>query len=513
MTKRRRQSDDGESDRAVVKKGRIGPKRTLASLSDELIVRILSYLPVQDLLRMEGTSKRFQPLANDDEVWKGKYYDAWIKSRYRRLPPTQRPEKSRQLAKAVEWLEHSQRVKSSAPTNWKRQYKIKSNWHVGAAQIREVQVAPSTVPPVIGKMFQNQLFTVDSTSGLRCWQQQDGTRVLRAHREIEDGAQPTCMAVEEEAQAGINILVGFSDGRFALYRLTHSQHLSLLFSQQSDDGPLVAVDLAMPFIMTTSITNSLTIYSSASFTAGEPTSLQALTKLQSDAKFGPTSVSLRKQGLGMIASIAYGFKRIGAGWCIGIQEISLTPIGTSGVEDATERWEIGTRSTSSLPLPAHPQQRRPPQSLSYAHPFVIASLADNTIMSFLVTSTENQLEMSRGRRLWGHTAGISSVQVNSRGKAVSISQRGNEIRVWELEDVMTMAAHRRTSVQVKVVGSAWAQITAALAQRAQGLGLAVSELRRGEEITRGRWVGFDEEQVVVLGERASTQVMSLYDFT
>lgn len=445
-------------------------------------------------------------------MWKGKYYDAWIKTRYRRLPPAQRPERSRQLAKAVQWLEHSQRVRSSAPTNWKRQYKIKSNWHVGAAQIKEVQVAQSTVPPVIGKMFQDQLFTVDSTSGLRCWQQQDGTRVLRAHRDIDDGAQPTCMAVEE-AGAGINIIVGFADGRFALYRLTRAQHLSLLLWQQCDDGPLVAVDLAMPFVMSTSITNSLAIYSSGSLPQEEPMRLQVLTKLQSDAKFGPTSVSLRKQGLGMVASIAYGFKRVGAGWCIGIQEISLTRIGTPGVEEPTEGWEISTRSTSSLPLPAHPQQRRPPQSLSYAHPFVIASLADNTIMSFLVTSTEEQLEMSTGRRLWGHTAGISSVQVNSRGKAVSVSQRGTEIRVWELEDVMTMAAHRRTSVQVKVVGSAWAQITAALAQRAQGLGLAVSELRREEEMTRGRWVGFDEEQVVVLGERASTQVMSLYDFT
>ena len=63
MTKRRRQSDDGESDRAVVKKGRIGPKRTLASLSDELIVRILSYLPVQDLLRMEGWDSLICPFA------------------------------------------------------------------------------------------------------------------------------------------------------------------------------------------------------------------------------------------------------------------------------------------------------------------------------------------------------------------------------------------------------------------------------------------------------------------
>lgn len=54
MTKRRRPSDDVGSDGAAVKKSRIGPKRTLASLSDELVLRILSYLPVQDLLRIEG---------------------------------------------------------------------------------------------------------------------------------------------------------------------------------------------------------------------------------------------------------------------------------------------------------------------------------------------------------------------------------------------------------------------------------------------------------------------------
>jgi WD40 repeat protein len=153
----------------------------------------------------------------------------------------------------------------------------------------------------------------------------------------------------------------------------------------------------------------------------------------------------------------------------------------------------------------------PPRSLSYQHPFLVASLADNTIISYLVTSSEDKLEISTGRRLWGHTSAVSGAEVNNRGRAVSISSRGDEIRVWELEDAMTTASQRRTSTRIKAV-DALSSVTAAITRRGSGLGLAVHEMERELSLTR-TWVGFDDEQVVVLGERDQRQIMALYDFT
>jgi hypothetical protein len=155
--------------------------------------------------------------------------------------------------------------------------------------------------------------------------------------------------------------------------------------------------------------------------------------------------------------------------------------------------------------------RSPPTSLSYEHPYLIGTLADNTMMSFLVTSNDDRLEISPGRRLWGHTSAVSGAEVNNRGKAVSISSRGDEVRVWELENVMT-GVPAKTSTQIRAV-EALSSIAAALARRGSGLGLALQEVKRELELNR-RWVGFDEHQVAVLGETADhTQIMALYDFT
>ena len=298
-------------------------------------------------------------------------------------------------------------------------------------------------------------------------------------------------------------------------------------STTSLDGPLMAVALMESHLMTISKTKFLSIYHlhSKHDSAGSGAMLTTIARMQSDASFSPVSVALRKAPEAIIASIAYAFNRLQSGWCLGLQEIRLSSTGqmmnsrfastidtpVDAAQKARHRWELTTRSTSSLPLPLHPQLMSAPSSLSYEHPFVVCSLSDNTLMSFLVTSTTDRLEIRSGRRLWGHTSGVSGVQVNGRGKAVSISSQGDEIRAWELEDVMTTVAPRRTSTAIKAIDGL-AGVVAALAQRGSGLGLALSEMKRKHALTR-RWVGFDDEQVVILGDRDQTQIMALYDFT
>jgi hypothetical protein len=76
---------------------------------------------------------------------------------------------------------------------------------------------------------------------------------------------------------------------------------------------------------------------------------------------------------------------------------------------------------------------------------------------------------------------------------------------------MTANSQARTSTRIKAV-DALSGVAAALARRGTGLGLALPEMKQEISLTR-RWVGFDDEQVVVLGERDQKQIMALYDFT
>jgi hypothetical protein len=334
------------------------------------------------------------------------------------------------------------------------------------------------------------------------------------------------MAVET-FHGEINILLGFEDGAFLTYVFKSEGGFERRSDTSSADGPLMAVALAMPYALTVSKTKSLSLYdlSTMSATSQPGAPVSPITRLQSDASFCPVSLGLRRAPGRVIATIAYAFNRLQSGWCMGLQEIRLSTNGrlldsrlASTIEtpfdaryQGQDKWEISTRSTSSQPFPLHPLLMSPPTSLSYEHPFLVSTLADNTIMSFLVISNEDKLEISAGRRLWGHTSAVSGAEVNNRGKAVSISCRGDEMRVWELETVMTTNSQPRTSTKIKT-SDALSGVAAALVRRGSGLGLALHEMKRELGLTR-RWVGFDEEQVVVLGERDQKQIMALYDFT
>ena len=160
-----------------------------------------------------------------------------------------------------------------------------------------------------------------------------------------------------------------------------------------------------------------------------------------------------------------------------------------------------------------------PLSLSYSHPYLLASLPDNTLMIYLVVSDADQLVIASGRRLWGHTSSVSGIEVSDRGRAVSVSAQGTEMRVWDLEDVVTSSTPRRASVRITPATPPSAStISDAIARRGNGIGLALKEVRdelagvTPRPITRS-WVGFDEEQVVVLGQMGDRQILSCYDFT
>ena len=142
-----------------------------------------------------------------------------------------------------------------------------------------------------------------------------------------------------------------------------------------------------------------------------------------------------------------------------------------------------------------------PISLCYTHPYLLATLPDNTLLLYLCTSNTSTLSISPGIRLWGHTSGISDADITARGKAVSVSCRGEEIRVWELE-----GRSEGKSVEVKpTVKSA--------AEDAAKSGLADDQtLVQWDE--RRNWVGFDDEMVIVLKEsKGGKESLMVYDFT
>ncbi|CAK7200891.1 hypothetical protein SEUCBS139899_003590 [Sporothrix eucalyptigena] len=137
-----------------------------------------------------------------------------------------------------------------------------------------------------------------------------------------------------------------------------------------------------------------------------------------------------------------------------------------------------------------------PISLCYTHPYLLATMPDNTLILHLCTSNASTLAISSGIRLWGHTSGISDAEITARGKAVSVSMRGEEMRVWELEG--RPAAERGRSVAI----------------RPSSVDAGLESLPAYDWDERRNWVGFDDEMVIVLKEaRGGRESLMVYDFT
>lgn len=260
-----------------------------------------------------------------------------------------------------------------------------------------------------------------------------------------------------------------------------------------------------------------------------------MTSLKSHTSDPPLALSIRNTGDITVASIAYTFSTR-QGWSIGIQDLHITPdasptrpphittrlaytlpVQTGPARTTHElsrsqthpraRLTSTTRNNTapsrslSPPTPAtnNPRAHSGPTTLSYTHPYLLATLPDNTLILHLCTSTAAALAISPGIRLWGHTSGISDADITARGKAVSVSSRGDEMRVWELEG--RPSGVRSRSVEIR------AGRTTAGAGAGAGTGAESWEDRRN-------WVGFDDEMVIVLKEaKGGRESLMVYDFT
>jgi hypothetical protein len=483
--------------------------------------------------------RRLQRLAGDSELWKEKYYSRWVRPRALRIPGLRdtlaSSEAFRYSSKLAKWLDDGHLLQEGRCTNWKRQYRLRDNWWQGHCRVRKVEVADPPAPPVLVKIYQGITFTVDSKNGLRAWTTKTSPSLLASLSFTLDqttpftAGVPTSLGIDSWCSKHTEICVGFGDGSFKIYRLEHSKFCLRYAHAASSNGALSAIAMFYPYMLTMSDRKILSLYRFASIRneSEQLSDPHLLASLQSSCVLTPVSLSIRPHSGGLVACIAYAFARLGADWSVGLQELRMTKDGeaiesrlTTSVEARNANFQtikdqgarISTRSAASQAFVLHPQSMAQPTALSYSHPYLLASLPDNTLMTYLVTSNADSLEIAPGRRLWGHTSSVSGVQVSERGKAVSVSTRGNEIRVWELEDLLSSSFQRRTSVCIQPEKQDLSIIADAINRRGDGLGLAHNEMQN-ELAMRKSWVGFDEEQVVVLEEQSRRQILSCYDFT
>ncbi|EHA24373.1 F-box protein pof12 [Aspergillus awamori] len=505
-------------------------------------------------------SRRFHVLAGDSELWKRQYYSRWVRPRARRLPNAKRAHLSRSeieySPRVSTWLDHSHLAKEGVATNWKRQYRLRHNWSKGVCRVTEIEFQQPLRRQMLVTFCAGIVLTADLDHGLRAWAAEKPGQCLARSPLTKSPSRslpaPTAMAAATSGpqQSLIDVTVGFEDGRLGVYTLdTTTFWIETRFSYVECTGEAItAMALCSPFLLLVSQHKVLSLYETITDEDGSSLTPQLLTTLKADSILEPLSLSIRAAGPKIVAAIVYSFYHIGCGWSLGIQELQFGLDGQQlssrlattvdcqyGIVSPTSRSRskrdyrtthvVGSGNELNF-RPSGPSisHCEPPTSVSYSHPYLLTSHADNTLTLYLVVSTSTSLSVTSCQRLWGHTSSVSAVQVSDRGKAVSVSSRGDDIRIWELESlVSSLGGHKAlkdgNSIRVSPGNRA--------DQRPDSLDL-VSESSHGQlnaarsssvdnsyRSTRmHNCIGFDDERVLLLREKeAGTQMLELYDFT
>lgn len=554
MPKRRR-SSTSQNDLPITKKHCLPPNKRdhISHLSSELLIRVLHNLPIETLLSCHYVSQHFYTLSHDSQLWKSLYYSRFVLPRALRIPGIKNKEKLnngkgagahreengkgvadrfRFSSRRSRWLdEEGLRSRGNGrETNWKKQYKLRHNWARGACEVKEIEIAErGCVPSMLVRLAGGVVVTVGEMEGLKAWDLKG--RKLITMCELDDGV-PTCLAVDErEGEKGkLGIVIGFDDGGWGTWELDVSNKMFMRKHRHppSSNGMLSAVAYAHPYILSITEGQLLSFYT---LDIGGPTresdnddtiiNIQEkeeqprpylLTSLKSHSSWPPLSLSIRLTPTTIIASIAYTLPTFLSGYTISIQELHFTTspspstsppsLTTSRITTSFPPWGQGFQPLTSrapTPLPR-------PTTLSYAHPYILATHPDNTLSLYLCTSTQTSLTLSPPQKLFGHTSSISFASITSRGKAVSVSERGCELRVWELEPGMFKGraeAREERSVRVEEGSRGKGEVCGGKIDRdAEIEGKrddGDNDILRGREIQEKKlWVGFDEEMVIVL---------------
>lgn len=474
-------------------------------------------------------------------------------------------------------------------TDWKGRYKLRHNWSRGVCEVREIRLREEKSTGMLVRMADGVVLTVDTDDGLRGWDLKGKGLIAQLVLGGED-IPTCLAVDEQDGSGGLGVAVGFEDGGWRTWKLDVVERIFVEGHHHppSSNGTLSAVAYAFPYLLTITEEQLLSLYSftplaidevvssdasrapsevAEEFQEGneleEETSLPAsalqedpelspsldqpgqprlLASLKSHTSWPPLSLSIRTTPTTLIASIAYTLRTYTSGYTVGLQELHLSLTTgsvifsrlTSALPQGFTSILPSTFSTPTSPSPVSENttgsvsrsENSCPTSLSYSHPYILATHPDNTLTLYLCTSTASTLSITSGTKLWGHTSSVSSAEITPRGKAVSVSTRGNELRVWELEGGL---------------GSSSSGVNAGLKRRGR-LGVEKSvvvrptgskddkdasdgevhrfrdfsaETYEGDLEGSRRWVGFDDEVVIVLKEngRVGRQALMVYDFT
>jgi hypothetical protein len=540
-------------DGSVQKRDPINIESHIEALPDELLLRILGFLSSEELMGCQRfvfgietkvctkiifrLSRRIAGLAKDSHLWKRLYLQRFSWRRLSKLTG----EKAHNIPNYLRLSQSKWGTvgvsQSGVKVDWKSEYRLRHKWANGTCRYREIIVADEVQPRPLLCLQDDIAITADEASGLRAWsvKDQEQTFIASTRFTVDEyghgsNLRPSAISVEISVfnRGLLDIAVGFDDGTVGLYTMDpETRQLTPKYLFQCFDKQAVSslCQSGSTYILAMSDTHTLSLYKlpepQEDLQTGKP---DLISVLKSHSNWKPISLRLRVTAEALIASISYAFPTYRSGWSVGLQELRWASKDHAFIQSrlATAQDNIASynksRPSRSRYLPPTTSQ---PTSLCYSHPYLLATHPDNTLSLYMVRSTDSELTISPGMRLWGHTSDVYAANVGERGKAVTVAH-GGEVRVWELEGGLISSIAKKATpgplTSVKIQPAVHTKIL-----EENGISTAIisgSSEDSCEYDTQARErsgpasIDFNEERLVILKDTGSkAQALFIYDFT
>jgi hypothetical protein len=420
MTVKRRRSHPASSEEHICHSKRARSLlSSLSDFSDEVLLRVLSFLDASSVAQIDLVCQRLKRLSRDEVLWRALYARDFGRASRRLSKPAQsasHPSNQRALG-LLNPVDTQAKAKS-----WRQRYQVRSNWRQGRFRAtRADETAGQVIGPWRVNVSEAEVVVVDAVSTSQIGRLHLSSKT-RPRRIQACGKDHLALQFENDLEL---IRVQSEEGKLQLKsRCKIACRPTSLFSYAHD------------YLATLHRDGWLHTYRMI-----QGDSQARLISVLQGSVSGPRSLVIRKQGAEVVVSVAF--------LSLGIlsDTVTIQQLVIDSNEHISTRVAHAATTTASLrhnsyDMNAEETYAKHYGSISYCHPFLLLAHTSSNIMTLYKVSTDPNklLSLSRGRDLVGTGASSSSCGIGRQSRvAFGLGKAG--LHVWNLSSTMGKAMH------------------------------------------------------------------------
>ncbi|KAL9538734.1 hypothetical protein MBANPS3_010710 [Mucor bainieri] len=398
------------------------------SFSKELVLKVFSFLSLEDLIQCAAVSLHWSRMANDEMLWKPLFIERFREPLYKEDNRSQF---------------HYERRTSASRYNgsWKRKYRIHHNWLLGNCSIHDiVDHSTASLSPNHLQFTHDIVFTAqEGASAISMWKyQKDATtpHLIQQLQSIEqpDTAEITFMKLIGDGSTK-HLIAGYSNGGFTLWQVLASEVIeaaNYMATSTTQLDRVASIGMALPMIILYTESGKVSVFRINTIA----NSFELVHQLQSPMHWSPVTIDIHRYPSSKRelwkAVVCFGLSGGNYTTTVGIQEMLLSsdvilssrhgfalnsePVIPSGIVSSTSD-DCGNSEKIT--------------AMTFSPPHLITAHANNTMKHYIVTDNKHSLEISFKQTLYGHTYRVDALAIDaSKRRLVSGDRSG--IKIWDL---------------------------------------------------------------------------------